>query len=243
MSFLPTEIPGLVLWLKADTGTFQDTGLTTPAVVDADPVGGWQDQSGSSNHALQSTAGLRPLLKLGIQGGLPALLFDGSDDALNVTGLNQAQPTTWFVVGRSIDGADNRHLIDGVTTDQTIGFNAGLAIYAGGSVLRYAPAPTTWILLSVIFNSTASSMALKSETVATGDAGTQAINSLRIGQESGGLTTLNGYIGEILLYNSALSNLNLRRVEYYLNARWFGGGYPSAPNILRPRPFAPGLAR
>src|SRR4051794_27508517 len=73
--------PGnLVLWLKSDTDTFQDSALTTAATVDTNPVGGWKDQGGANNHVLQATSGRRPILKLTQVNSLPSVRFDGSDD-------------------------------------------------------------------------------------------------------------------------------------------------------------------
>lgn len=69
------------LWLKADA----ITGL-----ADGDPVATWPDSSGNGNHATQGTAGSRPLYKVNVVNGLPAVLFDGSDDYLATSTLLSA---------------------------------------------------------------------------------------------------------------------------------------------------------
>lgn len=69
-------------WLKADAGTFEDDGKTTPAADDGDVVGAWADQSGNGYDVLQATTAKKPTLKLSIQNGLPVIRFDGSDDIL-----------------------------------------------------------------------------------------------------------------------------------------------------------------
>ena len=82
----PTKVTSaaLYLWLDATFGTYQDTGATTPAVADSDPVALWQDRSGRGNHFSIGVAGQRPLLRLGISPtGLPAVVFDGTDDVLD----------------------------------------------------------------------------------------------------------------------------------------------------------------
>ncbi len=79
-----------VLWLDAaDAATlFQDSGLTTPAVADADPVGGWTNKAiGASVHAIQATSTKRGTLKLAQVGGQNVVRFDGVDDFLEANGL------------------------------------------------------------------------------------------------------------------------------------------------------------
>lgn len=90
--FTPRQLPGLMLWLSADRGVFQNSALSTPAVSDGDPVGGWADQSGKGNNATQAVAGQRPTLKLNIVSGLPIVRFDGVDDVLS-TSLAAVSPS------------------------------------------------------------------------------------------------------------------------------------------------------
>lgn len=73
---------GLSAYFKAYAGLYQDSAATTLAVANNDPVGHWRDQSGKSRHAVQGTAGNRPLL----QTALPSILFDGTNDHLIYTG-------------------------------------------------------------------------------------------------------------------------------------------------------------
>lgn len=49
-SVIPMQ--GLSLWLKADTGTYQDTNRTIAASVNGQTVDAWADQSGQNNHAV-----------------------------------------------------------------------------------------------------------------------------------------------------------------------------------------------
>lgn len=81
-TFHPSQLSNLELWLDSTaTGSlFQDSGCsTTPATVAMDPVGCWQDQSGSGNHAIQGTGGNQPQI------GTTGIRFDGIDDILDVT--------------------------------------------------------------------------------------------------------------------------------------------------------------
>lgn len=85
-AFSPTDISGLVLWLDAATGLYQErTGAaaSTPATNADDPVGTWADQSGSGLYLVAPSDAARPLLKF--VGGLPCLLFDGVDDVLEAS--------------------------------------------------------------------------------------------------------------------------------------------------------------
>src|SRR5262249_9192670 len=104
--FNPASIPGLVFWPKADA----ITGLN-----DNDPVATWNDSSSQSNHITQGTAGARPLYKVNVKAGKPAVLFDGVDDQLlkasGATGLGTLTGYTCFVVASAFDTSQERILI------------------------------------------------------------------------------------------------------------------------------------
>jgi hypothetical protein len=57
--------PNKVLWLKSWTGLWQDTGATTAATANGDPIARWDDQSGNGNNVTQSTGANQPALDTG----------------------------------------------------------------------------------------------------------------------------------------------------------------------------------
>jgi hypothetical protein len=86
----PLQLPGLQLFLTADSGACTDTARTTPA-TNGQSVAGWTDQSGTGHHASQATGTLCPTLLTGaFPSGKPALVFDGADDYLRADGVAAA---------------------------------------------------------------------------------------------------------------------------------------------------------
>ena len=51
-SWSPAKLSNLALWLRSDSGLYQDTGKLTPASSDGDVVGAWEDLSGNGNHGV-----------------------------------------------------------------------------------------------------------------------------------------------------------------------------------------------
>ena len=74
-TFQPADIPGLTLWVRADAGVTGDA---------AGRVSKWADQSGNGNDFAQTNATLQPILSANAAGALPAVRFDGMDDALQL---------------------------------------------------------------------------------------------------------------------------------------------------------------
>ena len=69
---------GLLLWLDTTVSSSLD------ASSDGDLVGSWTDRRGGGKTASQSTGSRKPLLKIGIQNGLPVVRTDGVDDQLDL---------------------------------------------------------------------------------------------------------------------------------------------------------------
>lgn len=118
VSFNPSKISGLQLWLKAGTGLFQNSNGTTAVTADGDPVGYWADQSGNSNHATMSTSSQRPTWKVAQQNGFGALKYDGTDDYL-VTPINTGSQWHVFAVIKSPTATWNSYwgVLDSNTND------------------------------------------------------------------------------------------------------------------------------
>jgi hypothetical protein len=87
--FTPTDLTNIRIWLDAsDTGTIAET---------LGAVSQWDDKSGNSNHAVQSTAGNQPTTGAATQNGLNVLTVDGNDK-MDITTL-------------SVTGSQNRSLL------------------------------------------------------------------------------------------------------------------------------------
>jgi hypothetical protein len=235
---IPLTIQGLLLWLKADAGTFQDSAKTTGAASDGDVVGAWVDQSGSGNDATQATSDNKPLLKLNIANGRSVCRFDGSNDFLTSSldlSLSASDDLTIFavvnptataalkdIVGNLNDSAPNQGLTVRHDIDEKLAFFTRVS--AGNvTTVTAAVADTNFVL-----------------GVAKLDSGTQTLYKNGASEGSGAQRNMTGhdttlYIGknrasgagdyagdmaEILIYNSALSDKNRASVEGYLNARY-----------------------
>lgn len=74
-TFLPTDIAGLRLWLRADSLSLND----------GDAIGTWSDESGEGTDMTQSTTSKKPTYKTGILNGQPVVRFDGGDLLSNAT--------------------------------------------------------------------------------------------------------------------------------------------------------------
>lgn len=221
-AFAPTDVAGLLLWVKADAGTYQDSALTTPAAADGDPVGGWQDQSGQNHHLTQATAGRRPLLKTSRVGALPGIRADGANDSLSVL-LDDTNTRTLFVVARTISYQVTRRVWGWEAASACVfDNNTQWAYYqANGGIVNLGGSPTSVSL--IVFRQTG-------DLAATVGIGTAAATSLTLNQRPVQRFTLfddtqaaqdpwNGEIYEAILYDSALSAANITAVSNYL-ARW-----------------------
>lgn len=100
----PDDVPGLVLWLQADTGTWQDAAKTVPADADADTVYVWEDQSGEGNDASQATANDRPEMQTRIgDSSVNVVRFDGADHFLDVGTIRAAEgELDCYVISRRV---------------------------------------------------------------------------------------------------------------------------------------------
>lgn len=91
------------LWLDAsDASTLYDATSGGSLVAANGSVARWLDKSGNARHVTQGTSGNRPLRKTGIQNGLDAVLFDGTNDDLSgAINLNTRNATVFVVFLRT----------------------------------------------------------------------------------------------------------------------------------------------
>ncbi len=86
-SFVPADYGTVALWLRPESISGANGSAYTT----------WTDEGGSANHATQATSGERPTIVTAGAGGVPALLFDGSNDSMTF-GADITGSVTVFVV-------------------------------------------------------------------------------------------------------------------------------------------------
>jgi hypothetical protein len=218
-------VAGPSLWLdatNADSFTYSSGSI----------VSEWKDLSGNTRHFTQGTVALQPERQLNIQNSLPSVYFN-ADSLTNSSWNFSASDYTFFVVVKnrtstSYDGIfsrninlslqlgfdnANKYAVSEVAANTVAsnlsgtGSNADVVVYKGSAV-------TTATTLRIYKNGTASSSSL---TINIADLGEK--NTLGATKESGADPVV-GYISEVLLYPTQLSDTDRNTVEAYLKTKW-----------------------
>jgi hypothetical protein len=241
VAFDPKTISGLTVWLKADTGITKDG---------SNLVSDWNDQSGNGNNFSQSTAGNKPLYTASAQNGLPAIVFDGSNDFLTTAASVTLGTYSTFVVasravwkpsayagiwGHNFSAAGTAGRALGVTGGALNnwqnneffscgnGYGPSQTPYAFGPIGTYSN--STYHLISA-GNGTANSF-VRCDRASVARAVVNAAVTSSSTRFSLGTWYLaassdfwNGGIAEVLIYNSVLSSTDIASVENYLRNKW-----------------------
>lgn len=237
-AFAPTDLAGLVLWLKADS----------LALNDGDAVASWTDSSGNGNTASQGTAANKPTYKAAIINGKPVVRFDGSSDFLTVTrnaGLEPAQVSIIAVVRAAAAPANSSYAVckkftsgsvnsyslqrSSATLAMRLGCRSGGTFAGTGGTLNDAQ---LWdgnghIVVGVVDEGTP----LRSNFYTNTNIGAAGLvagglnydaNDLTIGSYDGTQLWMAFDLGELLIYNSTLTLGQIGKVVSYLgdSSRW-----------------------
>lgn len=220
------DLPNLSLWLDAsDLSTItESTGS----------VSQWNDKSGNTNHATQSTGSAQPTTGSVTIGGLNTIRFT-TDNFMDIPTLNFTN-VTGFLVARQNSNSSSGDDSGGVTLGNTsnnyqllrysnISGNGRLSYYSNaipevfynfGADMINVPLVVTNILDA---DTVYSEIRSNGSTVVTGGyAGrTMSINTLckLFSNARPGLD-----IGEIILCDAVLSDDKINQVEAYLNNKW-----------------------
>lgn len=227
---VPKSISGLTLWFAAD----KLTGFN-----DGDAVTTWPDLSGNGYDVTQGTAGSRPLYKTNIFKGLPALLFDGSNDYLentasdpftagaartiiiflkatantNWSGIQFRRSTLYWGYTSALYGDTYMFRGDGVNASGNTTSISSQMAYQGQPALLTLRAPGSGGTHTIRFNG-ANGVVAAGSTPAS-ESGTTGFYVGRVLS-----TYMNGHIAELLAYDSNLSDANCLLIEKYLAAKY-----------------------
>lgn len=223
-------------WYRSDSGLWQDAGVT-PAVLDGDVVGRWEDLTANADHVNQAVVGNKPTLQNGagdLLNGHPVVRGDGANDYLQgafTNGGAMAQPNTIFAVAALdaaavndnaantiCDGDDiaNRHILG----TRSIPNPDEWFIYAGSN-LDGGVADSNWNIWTALFNGATSRFWHNGVAkCAAGAGGAQVIDGLTLFSQQQIAFHWNGDITEILIYDANLSDADKNQVGAYLATRY-----------------------
>ena len=219
--FLPSDLSGLIIWVRADSITGK---------VDGNTITTWSDESGQGTDVTQATAAKKPVYKTDIINGLPVIRFDGVDDVLNSGAFSSelAQPNTICIVFKHLTGSvsSNERIVNGYDSSlasshlfHIVNTSPDAFTVSAGINIAVAASNADFHILITIYNTTSSLIHFDGgEQVA--NAGTKLWNEISLGSARFGTEFANVDIAEIIGYNRNLSSNQAAKVENYLSRKY-----------------------
>jgi hypothetical protein len=243
---VPTDIAGLQLWLDASDSTtlFTDSAGTTLATADGDPIGCWKDKSGGNRNATQTDGTQKATIKLAQKNGKNVVRFNATTSKLygtmstlftdssfvGVCRMNTSD-SSWRAV--CITGASNESMTAGGRVHGVLKINNSLnqlivsgwdPSLDGNSSIAVG---SNWALFAGKFENTGTNKSYIWVNGAESGGDPKSIATYieqgyqyRIGRGTPTGELWNGDIGEICIYNSAISNYDRMNLQNYLNNKW-----------------------
>lgn len=230
----------ITAWYDADDAStlWQDSGRTTPAASDTDPVGAWDDKSGNGYHVIQATAGSRPTLQTGELNGKSVVRGDGVDDALrNAAFADFGDKYTMFaVVEMRSTGDDTQGVAEVSNGLNSSGFllyhTGGNATFAGRDATTLREATNLGVddrdeVARILRGQCDGSVVeLYRDDVLVADnnlytsPNPNTLNQIDVFRTLGGGRFLAGDIAELIILNYTLSDMERWVVNRYLAQKW-----------------------
>jgi hypothetical protein len=225
--FLPSDLPALKAWFRADVGAFQDGGGSQPAVLDGDSVAKWIDSS-QNNSAMQDAPSRAPVLRTNQINGLPAVCFDTAQ-FLSLSQSVSLHDHTIFAVTKPdfsrqswnvLLGSAGSYLLATYVPDGTS--YARLAYYTGtlSQVSQRGTPPGVWQMAESDRIDSTWIPRLNGEALSVGTTTTtEPLLFSSFGNYSG-TYYYNGCVAEVIVYDRYLGDGERDRVRTYLAARF-----------------------
>ena len=214
VAWSPAQLSGLNLWVRADVYSLASGKIDT-----------WTDLSGKGNSPTQATAGNRATPVAAQVNWQPILRFSGSYYRVTFAGA-LSQPNTFFCVLKCSNMASVPSLWDGVAAGHralVYGGGATTVNLTNGTVQIGSAAIdiSTFTTLIVTHNGASSNIEANGTSKVTGDAGSNDITGITIGEDALVSTTPpNADVAEFGVINGAVSGAQLASLRGYLRARY-----------------------
>ena len=206
---------------------FTDTEITDGTLTTFTGAGNgfvaiWYDQSGNSNNANQSTASSQPQLVLNgsviLENGKPAVDFN-NDELRTATFTASSQPITKIIVVTPTI-TTNESYIDGSSSSRgRVGSHLGNNLLYAGSILTKNTKVLSQQIFYALFKSTTSEIAINGTSLGTGNAGSQGLDLVILGNHPTNAVNFKGTMQEVLIYASDQST-NRAGIETNINAEY-----------------------
>jgi len=198
---------------------FQDAGGTLAANV-GDPVGRLADRSGNGNHAVQTIAAARPVLRQ--EAGAHYLDFDGVDDRLRAQ-FAIPQPFDRVSALRIVDYTFDRQILGGGTANAGVLWqNAAapsIAIFSGASAAATDAAVGVNVTISERHHGAASRLGVNDALPAIGNCGSASSGGITIGSYYEGTLASRMRLYALLMIGRSLSDGETAQLRRHLGAR------------------------
>lgn len=217
--FILTNISGLRLWLKNDTGITEVAGK----------ISLWEDQSPAGNDATQTVAARKPTLSG------KNIIFDGVDDRFDLSSEFSVNEFTIAAVINPLESTPSNESILGKGANDFLRVHQGsqtdrVFMKANGASMDQATLQSdlpTGTFLLVVTRATGSTDNAKvrvdgvdiSEAARDSFDSTQTLDIATIATSGGNLNPFDGYINEVAIYDSALTGDDLSNVEADIMSR------------------------
>jgi hypothetical protein len=216
-----------VVWFDSSTNQY----LLPPNRTNGQRVTQWENRIDITRH-ISNVGGVtfRPTYRTNQQNNLSSLYFDSNRLRGQPFLIPVTQTFSLFVVAK-FDITSNQQLCES-STDLGFGVSGNRYIYQAGGGYSIGPlADTQWHIHTLIFNSTlVSSQRIKANldsvpltlapVVVPGPANITTASFFSVGETASATLPIKGDIGEIRLYNTALSNQESLVVEQELSNKW-----------------------
>jgi len=195
---------------------------TQLSLNDGDPVNTWPDSAGTEDASAVNAPTYR---NTGI-GGLPSVEFvDSANEHLQVNFASTiSQPLEYFSVINLNDNNFAQDFVDGFSQNVRTRFNYGtgeMALLAGTPLVFSFNPPNSPTIATSIFDGANSELRLNGTSIFTGNAGSNGMDGIHIGTRLGSTnTSIDGLIGEILIYDASASGFDRSGVESFLSGKW-----------------------
>ena len=226
--FDPRSVSGLVLWLDAADSSTVTLGTG---------VSSWRDKSANALSFTQGTGNNQPAYASGAVGGKSAILFDGANDQLTVSGVTNStvfgsSGGSVFVVYRPATTDTYTVFFQGGDTNGRDRFSDNATYnsifrstrFEGVAYLSLPKTPITTIYATT--SSVGGNHVMRSNGVVkyttTSDFTAYAARTSQLWRVGNGpqLDYYTGYVCEIVGYSRALSSTEIATVEKGLAAKW-----------------------